>query len=57
MQQLSWFRKAHKTGWDYQVWEEGSHPQLIENPEVLRQKLNYIHLNPVKRGYVELSEH
>jgi len=55
--QLKWFRKAHKTDRDYQLWEEGSHPQLIDNPEVLRQKLDYIHLNPVKRGYVDLPEH
>ncbi|WP_020483877.1 REP-associated tyrosine transposase [Methylomonas sp. MK1] len=57
LKQLNWFRKAHKTDRDYQLWEEGSHPQLIDNPDVLRQKLDYIHLNPVKRGYVDLPEH
>jgi hypothetical protein len=45
--QLHWFRKAHKTDRDYQL---SSHPQMIENPEVLPQKLDYIHLNLVKRG-------
>jgi len=57
LEQLKWFRKAHKTDRNYQLWEEGSHPQLIDNSEVLRQKLDYIHLNPVKRGYVDLAEH
>ncbi len=57
LEQLKWFRKAHKTDRDYQLWEEGSHPQLIDNPDVLRQKLDYIHLNPVKPGYVDLPEH
>jgi REP element-mobilizing transposase RayT len=57
LEQLKWFRKAHKTDRDYQLWEEGSHPQLIDHTEVLRQKLDYIHLNPVKRGYVDLPEH
>lgn len=57
LKQLNWFRKAHKTDRDYQLWEEGSHPQMIDNPEVLQQKLDYIHLNPVKRGYVDLPEH
>lgn len=57
LKQLSWFRKAHKTDRDYQLWEEGSHPQLIDNPDVLRQKLDYIHMNPVKRGYVDFPEH
>jgi putative transposase len=41
----------------YQVWEEGSHPQRIEDEVVMRQKLDYIHYNPVKRGYVDLPEH
>ena len=54
---LALFKRRHKTESTYQVWEEGSHPQLIESEEVMRQKLDYIHQNPVKRGYVELPEH
>jgi len=57
LSQLKWFRKAHKTDRNYQLWEEGSHPQLIDHPKVLRQKLDYIHLNPVKRGYVDLPKY
>ena len=57
LEQLKWFRKAHKTDRNYQLWEEGSNLQLIDNPEVLRQKLDYIHLSPVKRGYIDLPEH
>lgn len=54
---LALFKRAHKTESTYQVWEEGNHPQLIESEEVMRQKLDYIHQNPVKRGYVDLPEH
>ena len=54
---LALFKRVHKTESRYQVWEEGSHPQLIESEEVMRQKLEYIHWNPVKRGYVDLPEH
>ena len=54
---LAFFKRAHKTESQYQVWEEGSHPQLIESETVMRQKLDYIHQNPVKRGYVDLPEH
>ena len=54
---LALFKRAHKTESQYQVWEEGSHPQLIESETVMRQKLDYIHQNPVKRGYVDLPEH
>lgn len=57
LEQLSFFKKAYKTDAHYQFWEEGSHPQLIQNEETLRQKLDYIHLNPVKRGYVEDAVH
>jgi len=32
-------------------------PWLAANEEVLRQKLDYMHLNPVKRGYVDKAEH
>ena len=56
LKQLAWFRKRHKDDRDYQFWEEGSHPQMIESEAVLRQKLDYIHRNPVKRGYVDAPE-
>ncbi len=49
--------KAERIDREYQFWQEGSHPQVIEGEEMLRQKLNYIHQNPVKRGYVDESEH
>jgi len=54
---LELFKRPHKTESTYQVWEEGSHPQIIAGEVVLRQKLDYIHQNPVKRGYVDLAEH
>jgi putative transposase len=55
--QLAFFRKQHKQDREYQLWEEGSHPQRIENEAVLRQKLEYIHHNPLRRGYVDKAEH
>ena len=54
---LALFKRRHKTESTYQVWEEGNHPQIIETETVMRQKLEYIHQNPVKRGYVDLTEH
>ncbi|WNB74361.1 REP-associated tyrosine transposase [Methylomonas koyamae] len=54
---LALLKRPHKTESEYQVWEEGNHPQLIETEAVMRQKLDYIHRNPVKRGYVDLPEH
>jgi putative transposase len=57
LRMLALFKRRHKTASRYQVWEEGSHPQRIEHEAVMRQKLDYIHQNPVKRGYVDLPEH
>jgi hypothetical protein len=34
------------------LWQKGSHPKVIEHEEVLRQKLESIHQDPVKRGHV-----
>jgi len=28
-----------------------------ENEDMLRQKIEYVHNNPVKRGYVDVPEH
>jgi len=54
---LRLFKAEGKMDSTYQVWEEGSHPQRIEHEAVMRQKLDYLHYNPVKRGYVDLPEH
>ena len=54
---LAFFKRKHKVESTYQVWEEGNHPQVITREEVLRQKLDYIHQNPIKRGYVDAPEH
>jgi REP element-mobilizing transposase RayT len=34
----------------YQVWQEGSHPEAIYTLEFAQQKIDYIHNNPVKAG-------
>jgi len=57
LKQLELFRARHKTDRDYQVWQEGSHPQLIENDDVMWQKIEYIHNNPLRRGYVDDPTH
>jgi putative transposase len=57
LKQLAWHKEAHKDDRSYQVWQEGSHPQQIQNEDMMRQKLEYTHYNPVKRGYVDQPEH
>ena len=37
----------------YQVWQEGSHPEAIFTETFAKQKIDYIHLNPVRAGLVQ----
>lgn len=53
---LRFSRRAHKGDREYQFWQEGSHAEMILGEEMLRQKLEYIHTNPVRRGYVDRAE-
>jgi putative transposase len=57
LKQLRLLKLPHKTKSTFQVWEEGSHPQQIGSDEMMLQKLEYIHDNPVKRGYVDQQVH
>ena len=50
---MSKAKLAHKTKSKYQFWQEGSHPQEVTNEEMLIQKIEYIHNNPVRREYVD----
>ena len=56
-EQLAFYKKAHKTDRQYQFWQEGIHPELIQNEAMMLQKIEYIHHNPVKRGYVDQAAH
>jgi putative transposase len=53
LEQLEYYKLRHKIDQRYQVWQEGSNPKQLVNDEMLLQKLEYIHNNPVKRGYVD----
>jgi len=48
---------AHKKESKFQFWQEGSQPKQIRTDEIMWQKLEYIHFNPVKRGYVDDPVH
>ena len=57
LEQLAFYKKAHKGDRSYQFWQEGVHPELISSEKMMLQKIEYIHNNPVKRGYVDKPEH
>lgn len=56
---LALFKKAalnNKRNKTYQVWQQHNHPIELDNAEIARQKLNYIHENPVKAQIVSNEE-
>ena len=57
LDQLAFYKKAHKTQTSYQVWQEGIQPKLIKDDKMMIDRINYIHNNPVKRGYIDEASH
>jgi len=57
LEQLAFYKKAHKMQTEYQVWQEGIHAKLINSESMMIEKINYIHNNPLKRGYVDEASH
>ncbi len=57
LRQLCALKLRHKTESEYQLWEEGSKPKQIASDAMMLQKLEYLHNNPVKRGYVDEPVH
>lgn len=56
---LEYFQKAcvHlKREQEYKVWQDGYHAEIVETNWFIKQKINYIHNNPVKEKIVSLPE-
>ena len=49
--------KFNSNNSNYQIWQQNNRPKEIVLPRFARQKLNYIHYNPVRSDYVEYPEH
>lgn len=56
LKQLACAKLPYKIDSTYQVWQESFHPIQISSTSMMIQKINYIHYNPVKRGYVDRPE-
>ena len=57
LDQLAFYKKAHHKEKSYQVWEKGYQPKLIQGEAMMKIEIDYIHQNPVKRGYVDEAIH
>ena len=56
LKQFEFFKDMQKVKSRHQVWQEGFHPQDIIGEDMLRQKIEYIHYNPVRAGLVDRPE-
>jgi len=57
---LSTFSQAaeiENRGNEFKIWQDGYHPIAIKSRNFFREKLNYIHQNPVKKGFVLRPEY
>jgi putative transposase len=43
-------------GQQFRVWEDGFHPKVITSDAMFLQKLDYVHGNPVRKGFVSQPE-
>jgi len=57
LDQLEFYKKAHKVDREFQLWQEGFQPKLIQSEQMMIDRINYIHNNPIKRGYVDEAKH
>lgn len=42
---------------DWQLWQQHNHPIALSYTWMMSQRLNYLHMNPVKAGFVLEPEH
>jgi len=54
---MDYHAKFNQNNSNYQLWQNGNHPIELESPAFIHQKLNYIHLNPVRAAFVIEPEH
>lgn len=44
--------KSNSRNKDFQFWQQHNHPILLDSNELIDSRINYIHQNPVKAGFV-----
>jgi putative transposase len=44
--------RSNNNNKDFQFWKQDYHPITLDTGEKLRQRLNYLHENPVRSGLV-----
>lgn len=50
------FGRANSNNTKYRFWQQDNHPVELDTNKMKDERLNYIHANPVKAGYVYKPE-
>lgn len=53
LHKLKEYKRSYKAYRTHQVWEEGLHPKQCSAAGTMNQKIEYIHCNPFKAGWVD----
>jgi len=56
LRRFEWNASQNKRSSNNQFWTHENHPESIFTLDFFNQKLNYIHQNPVRAGWVEQPE-
>jgi REP element-mobilizing transposase RayT len=56
MKRFEFAARSNIRNGDFQFWTHDNHPMELITEKFISQKLNYIHLNPVRAGFVGNSE-
>ena len=57
MHLFRYYAKFEKQNTELMFWQKTSHPVELWSNKMINQKLNYIHMNPVKAGIVLEPQH
>lgn len=44
--------RKNKSNYRFQFWQHENHPVLLDSEKKYQQRMGYLHLNPVKAGFV-----
>ncbi|BDC98628.1 REP-associated tyrosine transposase [Persicobacter psychrovividus] len=56
MGRFSQASRQYKSADKHQLWQYESHPVELNTNTIIQQKVDYLHYNPVKAGFVETPE-
>lgn len=57
LHRFQWNAARRNNRGNHQVWTADNHPEEIWSRKFFEQKLHYIHMNPVRAGWVHEPEH